>query len=439
MKQRKQWILAGVIVSLFAVAAGHAAAQSPMQLSLGAAQHYALEHNRTMMNASLEVKKAEAARWEALAAMLPSVTAQFDYTSMLGYEMKFNMAGGAMSIPMNPYGTFSLTASIAFNAQMLMARMISNKSRNITEIQRQQTELSTLLNVKSAYVSILAMEDVVGLLDSSLANMEQLEKATIESVRAGAAEQVTADRLSVQVASLRNSIQSNRRQLTLLYNSLILLLGTDTECAIELTTPLDSILDVSHAAMLATTQFDISRNHDYRLLQESERLSHDQLLLAWCSYSPTISVYYQYSEKTYFGKDEGMNMTPPNVLGLSVSLPIFQSGARIAKVRQAKIAYQENVNSKQQAEDGLRVSYRQLCYDLLSAIETYQNQRSNIEVCKRVFDNTAEKYRYGRASNVEVTNASTDIITAESNYLQSVLSVITAQLSLERLLNIEQN
>ncbi|KWW31211.1 MAG: transporter [bacterium P3] len=410
-------------------------AQPVLRLSLPQAQQYALQHNYIMMNASLEVQKAEAARWESLASMLPQVTSQFDYNSMLGYEMKFNMAGGSMSIPMNPYGTFSLTASIAFNAQMLVGRWMSNKAMRVSEIQRQQTELSTLLNVKNAYVSILAMEDVVGLLDSSLANMERLEQTTIESVRAGAAEQISADRLSVQVASLRNSIHANRRQLNLLYNSLILMLGAEPDSRIELTTPLDSILNVSHAAMLASTGFDIERNHDYRLLQESERLSHDQVKLAWCSYSPTVSAFFQYSEKTYFGKDEGMNMTPPRVFGFTVSLPLFQSGARLAKVRQAKIAYQENLNSKRQAEEGLMVSYRQLCFDLMSAIETYQNQRSNIEVCKRVFDNTAEKYRYGRASNVEVTNASTDIISAESNYIQAVLSVVSAQLSLEKLLN----
>jgi hypothetical protein len=36
-----------------------------------------------------------------------------------------------------------------------------------------------------------------------------------------------------------------------------------------------------------------------------------------------------------------------------------------------------------------------------------------------------------------VTNASTDIITAQSNYIQAVMSVISAQLALENLLNIE--
>ena len=151
-------------------------------------------------------------------------------------------------------------------------------------------------------------------------------------------------------------------------------------------------------------------------------------------FTPTISAYYQYSDKTYFGKDAGFNMTPPNMIGASVSLPLFQSGTRAAKIKGAKIDYQKNLNSKMQAEDGLKVQYNQLCYDLVSAIESYNIQRENLDVTRRVFRNVSEKYTYGRASNLEVTNASTDILNAQSNYIQAVMSVVKAQVALENLL-----
>ena len=156
--------------------------------------------------------------------------------------------------------------------------------------------------------------------------------------------------------------------------------------------------------------------------------------MAWMDFTPTLSAYYQYSAKTYFGKDEGFNMTPPNMVGASISIPLFTTGTRYAKVRAAKIDYQEALNSKQQAEDGLHVQYNQLCYDVINALETYLIQKDNLDVTKRVFNNTAEKYRYGHASNLEVTNASTDIITAQSNYIQAVMSVVNAEVALENLL-----
>lgn len=436
-----------------------------LKLSLSQAQQYAVEHNYSLQNASLEVQKAEYSRWQTIASMLPQVKAGFDYQNMCGYTMNLGSGNSMMSmmpdsitigtmtlpisfpesstteentgsggIAMNPSGTFSITASVAVTGAQIVGIILNNIAREMVDVSRRQTEQTTRSQVRSVYVSILVMEDIVGLLDSSLANMQRLEKTTQESVTAGAAEQIQADKLHVQVASLRNSINANRRSLQMLYNSLILQLGADVNSKLELTTPLDDVLDINHIASLTMGSFDIDSNYNYQLLQYNEQVAKRNVTMAWMDFTPTVSAYYQYSAKTYFGKDEGFNMTPPNMIGASVSIPIFSSASRYAKIRAAKIDYQEALNSKQQAEDGLHVQYNQLCYDLVNAIETYQIQKDNLDVTRRVFTNTAEKYRYGHASNLEVTNASTDIITAQSNYIQAVMSVVTAEVALENLL-----
>ena len=403
-----------------------------LRLSLAEAQQYAVEHNASMQNADLDMQKAELERWKTLSSMLPQVKAGIDYQNMCGYEM--HMSG--FSIPMNPSGTFSVTASMAFTGAMLVGTMLQDISKQMTDITRQQTEQSTRANVKNVYVSILVMEQTVGLLDSSLANLERLAATSQASVDVGAAEQVDADKLQVQVASMRNSINSTRRSLQALRNTMLLQLGADVNAQLELTTPVEDILNVDNAMQLLGQSFDISRNYNYQLLEQNEELAKKNVTMAWMNFSPTLSAYYQYSKKKYFGA-EGMNMTPPNMVGASLSVPIFTSGSNTAAIKSAKIALQETQNSRRQAEDGLRVQYNQLCYDLASALESYDIQRRNLDVTRRVFDNLTEKYNYGRASSLEVTNASTDIISAQSNYIQAVMSVISAQIELEKLLHNE--
>ena len=73
----RKTILLGVMLMVMGVVAK---GQETMQLTLEQAQQYAIEHNYTLQNASLDVKKAEAAKWEALSSMLPQVNAQFDYS-----------------------------------------------------------------------------------------------------------------------------------------------------------------------------------------------------------------------------------------------------------------------------------------------------------------------------------------------------------------------
>ena len=455
--------LALAAMTLAATAQNGATTEKTMRLSLSEAQEYAVQHNYALQNSALDVKKAEATRWQTLSSMLPQVKAGFDYQNMCGYEMNlggrssmgsmmpdsitiggvtmpisFPSSGGSgstsTSIPMNPSGTFSITASIALTGAQLVGTLLNRIAIDMANVTHRQSEQTTRANVKTAYTSILIMEQTVRLLDTSLQNMQQLLETTEASVRAGASEQVNADKLKVQVATMKSSINSTERSLNMLYNSLILLLGADVNSKLQLTTPIEQVLDVDYAAQLTMGGFHIEDNYNYQLLQQSERLARKQLTLAWMDFTPTISAYYQYSDKTYFGKDAGFNMTPPNMIGASVSLPLFQSGTRAAKIKGAKIDYQKNLNSKLQAEDGLRVQYNQLCYDLVSAIESYNIQRENLDVTRRVFRNVSEKYTYGRASNLEVTNASTDILNAQSNYIQAVMSVVKAQVALENLL-----
>ena len=455
--------LALAAMTLAATAQNGATTEKTMRLSLSEAQEYAVQHNYALQNSALDVKKAEATRWQTLSSMLPQVKAGFDYQNMCGYEMNlggrssmgsmmpdsitiggvtmpisFPSSGGSgstsTSIPMNPSGTFSITASIALTGAQLVGTLLNRIAIDMANVTHRQSEQTTRANVKTAYTSILIMEQTVRLLDTSLQNMQQLLETTEASVRAGASEQVNADKLKVQVATMKSSINSTERSLNMLYNSLILLLGADVNSKLQLTTPIEQVLDVDYAAQLTMGGFHIEDNYNYQLLQQSERLARKQLTLAWMDFTPTISAYYQYSDKTYFGKDAGFNMTPPNMIGASVSLPLFQSGTRAAKIKGAKIDYQKNLNSKMQAEDGLKVQYNQLCYDLVSAIESYNIQRENLDVTRRVFRNVSEKYTYGRASNLEVTNASTDILNAQSNYIQAVMSVVKAQVALENLL-----
>ncbi|MBR3938922.1 MAG: TolC family protein [Bacteroidales bacterium] len=425
----KRVILIGLI-SL--VVSGHIVkAQETLKLSVEEAEQYALEHNRTMKNASLDVKKAEAARWQTLSSMLPQASVGFSYQNYCGYEL--SMMG--MPIPMNPSGTLNATVSLALTGAQVVGTMLSNLSIEMSDITKQQTEQSIIKSVRSVYLSVLVMEQTVSLLDSSLVNLQNLEQTTINAVKAGAAEQVDADQISIQVNSMKNNINSTRRSLEMLYNSLQLQLGADINTKIELTGSLNNILNSDNIKSLLLESFDINKNYDYQLLKKSEKLTKRQVTMSWMDFLPTISVYYQYSKLSYFGKEEGFNMTPPNMIGASINLPIYSSGSRIAKVKEAKLEYEKMQNTVKTTEDALYVQERQLRYNLVSALENYENQCDNIEVSQRVFNNILNKYKYGMSSSLDVTNASNNLITAQSNYVQSIMTLLNAQIELETLMN----
>ena len=130
-------------------------------------------------------------------------------------------------------------------------------------------------------------------------------------------------------------------------------------------------------------------------------------------------------------------MTSPNMIGTTLSVPIWSSGNKWNSLKEAKINYQEQQNTLESTTNALLVQHNQLKYNLASAYETFENQKQNTEVTQRVFDKTSQKYEQGVASSLEVTNAGTNLISAQSSYVQALMELVTAQIELEKLLNID--
>lgn len=426
------------IVCLLAILSslGTMAQEAPSQadalvLSLQEAKQYAIEHNRTIQNAGLSVKQAEAARWQSIASMLPQVSGSLDYTNMCGYEMNL----GGMPIPMNPTGSLSLQASMTVGGQQIVGSLISDLAIEMQDVAKAKTIQAIEANVTNVYVNILATTETVDLLRKNLGNLQSLSEMTQSAVEVGAAEQIDADQLSVQVASMESAINTTERTVEVLQSSLRLLLGIPAETSVTLTDRLDAILNADEAMKLLSTELNLDSNYDYTLAKQQAELAQKQVTLKAMEYVPTLTGFYQYSGKTYFGEKEGMNMTPPNTVGVTLNVPLWSSGVRAAGVTEKKLAYQAAQNTLADTEDQLRVSDRQYRYDLVSAYDNYQIQKRNIEVTQRVFDNMAKKFEYGYASSLDVTNTSTNLITAQQNYIQALTSMVQAHVNLKNLLN----
>ncbi len=419
------------LVFLVLLVTGTVSAQDRIALSLRDAQQYAIEHNRTLQNASIDVKKAQASRWQSIASLLPQITASASYSNMMGYKMNL----GQMQISMPPYATFNVQTAIGVSGASIIGIQIAEISRRMADISVEKSEKDIANQVETLYFSALVTEKTIQLLEENLASMRKLYEITQTSVNVGVAEQTDADQLKVQVSTMESTINTTMRSLEMIYNSLRLQLCLDDNTEITLTEGIDDLLNVGTTADLLATAFDLDRNYDYRLLKESTELARKQIALTGWSNGPTLSVYHQYSGRHNFSDEPTMNMTPPNMIGAQLSIPIFTSGRTYAAVKDAKLSYEKQLNTLQDTELALNVQYRQLAYNLRSALEKYEIQKQNVEVARRVFDNIAKKYEHGVASSLDVTNSGTNLITAQSSFVQSLLEIINARVSLEQLLN----
>lgn len=411
------------------VPAGQPAGQ--MAMSLTEAQQYALENNRSLKNASLDIRKARAAKWQAIASMLPQVKGSIDYSNSLGFQMSF----GGQSIAMPPYATIGIQTAIAFNGAMVVATQVAGISQKMADINFRQSEMDLKDQVRTLYVSALVSQTTLSLMEESLASLVKLYNISLSSVKAGVSEQTDADQLQVQVASMENNVEYLKRSLEVIYNTIRMTLCLNEGTGILLTDKLEALIDLDDAGKLLGQEFDLNRNYGYQLLLQSTDLARKQVTISALSNTPTLSIFHQYSNKQYFSDEKTMNMTPPNMIGASLSIPIFTSLKNSAAYKEARISYEKQLNTLNDTELALKLQHSQCVYNLTSAIDKYRTQKQSVEVAKRVFDNIGKKYEFGVASALELTNASTSLLNAQSSYVESLLQVVTAQIELEKLLN----
>ena len=405
-----------------------------LQLSLQEAQNHAVESNRSLKNASLAVQEAYAQRWQTIASMLPQVDGSYAYSNYCGYSATLSMGGMEVPVSMPNVGALGVTASMGLNGQGIVGALLNNIAIDMKKIALEQSESELRGNVMSSYVSVLALQSITELLDSTLLNIEGLEQMTQSAVDAGAAEQTSADQIRVRVNTLKNSINQQKRNIELAFTSLKVLLDVPVETELVLTDKIDGILSAEKVLALLGENFIVENNLNYQLLSKNVELAKRNVHMAGWAYGPTVAVAYNYANQQYYGEG-GMRMTPPNLVQVSVKMPLWSSGKRAAGVVEKKIAYEEAKNTLSETTDQLAIQYRQLCFNLNNAYETYLNEKENIEVSKRVFNSATEKFKYGASSNLELTNASNDLINAQSTYVQAMLSLVNAQVELDKFLN----
>ena len=129
-----------------------------------------------------------------------------------------------------------------------------------------------------------------------------------------------------------------------------------------------------------------------------------------------------------------LNFNPKDVGGISVNFPIFTSGQRISKVSQARLDFEKSTLNRENVGQSLILEFEKARNDYKTAFSNFSTNKESMELGKKIYDKTMIKYRSGVASSLELTQNQNQYLTAESNYYNSVLTLLNAKAKLERIL-----
>jgi len=408
-------------------------AQAKLTLDLAGARKYALEHNKTLQNSALANEKAQWGVKEAIANGLPQVNATMDYNNSLGANLsiQFNPGAPPVEIPIKPQSNLNLTLSqLVFNGNYILGVQTAKLYARMTEKNQRRSELEVVSQVTDAYYLVLMSKEMLNVLNQNVSNLEKLYQKIQAMEQVGMIEKTEVDQLSVQLNTLRNAVKSSERQNELATNMLRLMIGATVQTEIELTETLQGFMEGAALEGALLKNFDLSGNIDYQLLEQQELISQKMVDMKKAAYLPTLAAFYRFTYKII---EPAFDMSPPNVVGFQLNIPIFSSGVRKAQLKQAELDLKSMQNTRELLSDQLMVQEKQLRYNYTSALESWQNQKENVEVARRVYSSLKLKYEQGVISGLDLINADSNYLKAESDYLSSMMQVLSARVQLEKL------
>jgi outer membrane protein len=271
------------------------------------------------------------------------------------------------------------------------------------------------------------------LLRNNLSNTRELLKVTAEQLAAGLATQTDVDRLTVSrdnaEASLQNAVNSEQK----LYNLLKVLINVPLERAIRVTPEDYHPEEIS----LNLPETDITRKTNYLQIQENKRVASLQRHNIMAGYLPALSLTGSLGYSSYYSnanpfKSINDKWYPSSSIGVKLSIPIFDGFSKKYQVQQKDF---ELKNYDVQAEQTLQQNRKEVAdayADLTSNYTTLQTQKRNLNLAQKVLDDINIQYRSGIVRLTDVINAQTELQSAQNNYINALISLRQASLSLKK-------
>lgn len=471
--------LLSIIILAFGAWFGTYGQEEEMTLTLDEAVEHALAYNKSLKNARLEVERSRRSLWEAISQGLPKVDATVDYLTYFNYELEFSFGAGdfevtpeqlqnatdltlaqfpgvteedlykhsagtffdntlqeslgATTILMSDQSTATLQVSqLIFSGQYLVGIQTARLAQLISEQNLESSELNIKESVISAYYLVLITEESLAILSQNVENMNKTMTQTRAMYSAGMAEQTDVDQIRITVNQLENSRRALERNLELNYNMLRFQLGLDAGMKVTLTDDLEALFQNMDPETGLIVPFSMDDNVTFQIMETQEEINQKLVSLEQWNYAPTLAGFYNYNKKIL---TTGFDINPNHLAGFTLSVPIFSSGMRKARVDQAKIEYNMSQINRSILEDQLNLQEKQIRYNLQNSLENYETQKENVQVAENVYDSYMRKFQQGMATSLDLTQANSNYLDAESNYLQALMEVLNAKLQLDKLMN----
>lgn len=109
-------------------------------------------------------------------------------------------------------------------------------------------------------------------------------------------------------------------------------------------------------------------------------------------------------------------------IGVTLTVPIFDWGAKKARVKSTELAMESNQIDFEEQKKDITLSVRQICRNLPTLIRQIEIKKKSIENAEHTYEINLEKYRNGNLTGMELQQYQTQLTNAKQAYTNAIIS-----------------
>lgn len=439
-----------------------ATAQSPAPLSLEECISIALDSNPTVKIADMEISKADYSKKETLGQLLPSISFDGSYNRTLQKQVAYMDLDAFGDMP-GAYGSdvpgadssdskkdsdagfkmgldnmYSLgfQASVPLIAPQLWASLkLSDVQIAQAAEQARASRLDLVNQVKNAYFALLLAHDSQRVVKESYDMAAFTHEAYVKRREVGDASEYEVLRTSVAMKNIEPEMIQAEIAIRRAHLQLAILMGLDVDVPFTVDGTL-SDYENDKFSQVMNLQADLTNNTSLAQNALQTQALRRTLSVQKASWWPTLALAgnYNWNSSSNGSPFKNFRWTSYSMVGLSLSVPLFQGGQRWNRIKQAQIQLDEMTYTRENLIRNLNSQATIAIDNIKLNVKQIASSQSSVEEAEKAHDIQQKSFEIGATTYLDLRDSELSLTKARLAYFQAIYNYLVANSDLELLL-----
>ncbi|PRY11290.1 outer membrane protein TolC [Pontibacter ummariensis] len=406
-------------------------------LTLQESIQYALNNNQDVQKAYYDEQIGKQQIREAKSNGLPQLSANsgLDYFPALPTQILPGALAGqpGTDIPVQFGKDYNANANVQltqllFNKSYFVGLEAARTTQDLYRLRREMVQEDLIYNIGSAYLQALQTREQFNTIEANLERLTQLERIMQLQYENDLVKKVDVNRIKVSKTNLENQRLSLNTAFEQQKNMLKFFMGMPLEQDVALEDATISLEKLTATVDAATAA---ANKTQFQLLNTQKQLLNLQEKNIRAGYYPTLSAYGQYGYQTQRNElfDSSIPFFKSSVVGLKLSVPIFDGFRKDAQIKQAQLEQKKVEEDIEKFTTNTAVMLTNAVKQLENSENAIRTQEQNVDLAQEVYETTNQLYKEGLSPLTDLLDAEVSLREAKTNLNNEVLKFKIAQLS----------